>query len=99
VTAAKDPAIQELLMKLDLQQRCWIAVDHWEADLCAIGIAAKSQPRRLVYVSVYDKDEGNYDYECESPTGNAPGEYIVTARGENVDFERLLRVLEAHLEG
>ena len=37
----KDSSIIELLKKLDLEKRKWAIVDHWDDDLCAIGITTK----------------------------------------------------------
>jgi hypothetical protein len=97
MTAHKDRAIRELITRLDLTSKGWVMVDHWEADLQAIGIAAKRDPRRLVYVSTFSGDQGRFDYQCETPMGPDDVDYSTTASGENVGFDALLRVLETHL--
>jgi len=90
-------AIEQLLAHLELARRGWVVQDHWEGDQAAIGIAAGADRSRLVYVSVYGKEHGKYDFECEfAPT--AEGEaYRTGSRGEDVEMDELLRVLAAHL--
>lgn len=94
----KDASILDLIARLDLPRRGWIVVDHWEADCMAIGIATPADPRRLVYVSMYDEEPNRYYYECEIPAGSAPNEYVTAERGQSVDFEELERVIHRHLE-
>jgi hypothetical protein len=65
VNISKDDSIVTLLERLDLQRRGWTIRDHWDADLCAIGVSSKPYPHRLVYVSTYGKAIGKFDYECE----------------------------------
>src|SRR5262245_53519893 len=94
---SKDQSILALLAKLQMSSRRWTTVDHWEGDLCAIGIATKQQPRRLVYVSTYGKAHDRYYYACEEPRGIAPEEYETIDRGEDVDFKTLMKAIEKHL--
>lgn len=93
----KDSAIVTLLSALDLDKRGWTVVDYWEADATAIGIARAAAPRRLVYVSTFNKDKGRYDYECEVPSGSDETEYDSTDHGSSVAYTDLVRVLEKHL--
>lgn len=44
-------------------------VDHWDADLFAIGITAISTTERLLYVSTYG---GNLSYQLELQAGTLP---------------------------
>ncbi|MGI8794689.1 MAG: hypothetical protein ACR2H3_16200 [Acidimicrobiales bacterium] len=94
---AKAPSIIALLEALDLDRRGWEVVDHWDADECALGIAGRGQPRRLVYVSTFQRGPERYDYECEVPGGPDIEQYEVTIRGEDVCLETLVAVLESHL--
>jgi hypothetical protein len=98
MTLEKDKTILDLVEALDLERRGWMVVDHWEADLCAIGIGMVTDPRRLVYVSTFNRRPGRYDYECELPDGEAPEEYSTPATGEEVEYEILLKIMEAHLK-
>jgi hypothetical protein len=94
----KDPSILQLLEQLDLPRNGWAIVDHWEADLCAIGLARPSAPRRLVYVSTYGKTEGEYDYQCEEALGSEPDDYVTTDARQGVDLPTLVAVLRRHLD-
>ena len=98
MSGQKSPPIHELLSALDLERRGWAVVDHWEGDACAVGVARTSDPRRLVYVSAFNKERGTYDYECEMPSGPSNTDYMTTDRGENVTFQTLLRALQRHLK-
>lgn len=93
----KDKNLLELLERLELDARHWIIVDHWDALLGAVGIAHKSEPRRLVYISLEDEDPNHYYYECEVPIGPELTDYSSIDSGEHVSFERLLSILEHHL--
>jgi hypothetical protein len=93
----KDPSILDLVSKLRLPSRGWITVDDWDGDLCAIGIASSREPRRVVYVSTWNKKGGRYYYESESPTGPDPTDYEVLDQGEDVDFTTLLQAIDRHL--
>jgi hypothetical protein len=93
----KDKSIRDLVARLRLDSRGWQVVDHWEADLCAIGVAAVRDPRRLVYISTFSRAPGRYDYECEMSDGPNADEYKTTASGESVDYGTLIKVMEAHL--
>lgn len=95
----KDKSIRNLVEELKLDQNGWIIVDHWEGDLCAIGIARPQTPRRLVWISTFNKMPGYYDYECEIPAGLEDYEYLSVKEGRDVSFEELLDVLKAHLNG
>jgi hypothetical protein len=97
MTLTKDETIRELVSALEVGRRGWVLVDHWEADLCAVGIANGAEPRRLVYVSTYGKAPETYDYECEVPDSAQPAENRQVARGENVSLTELVAVLERHL--
>ncbi len=88
----------DLIARLQVNSRGWRVVDHWEADLCAIGIAKEGSPRFLVYVSTYDRASGRYDYQCETPADSGTDSYITKASGENVSYRKLLRVMEDHLD-
>lgn len=90
-------AIQALLDRLDLPGHGWGAVDHWEADDCAVGIAHEGAPRRLVYVSMFEKRADRYAFECEVPAGPDETDYDVIESAEDVTYNDLQRVIEAHL--
>jgi hypothetical protein len=92
----KAPPILALIARLPLEARGWVIVDHWSDDLCAIGFAPRAHPRHLIYVSTYDKEAGRYFYECETPSGAEPTDYVASASGEGVDLDTLLAAMEEH---
>ena len=96
--AAKDVSIRRLLSTVAarLGPAGWTVVDHWDADLFAIGVAKVDDPRILVYVSTYQHPTGKFYVECEVPNGPEPSDYRVQQQGE-VDLEALLEILRTHL--
>jgi hypothetical protein len=54
----KDP---ELIRALDVPRRRFgdtmVVVDHWEADLTAVGVARTGFEQRLAYISVHSNSE------------------------------------------
>lgn len=94
----KDSSICELVARLDLPRRGWQIVDHWEADLQAVGIASGAEVRRLVYVSSFSRAAGRFSYQCEVPAGPVACDYQVVARGEDVSVDELICVVERHLD-
>ncbi|MCB9601487.1 MAG: hypothetical protein H6721_13535 [Sandaracinus sp.] len=97
MTHQKDETIRALLARLELGRRGWHVVDHWDADLQAIGIATERDRRHLVYVSTFSRAPGRFDYECKTPSGPDETDRVATAAGEDVDYETLVKALEAHL--
>jgi hypothetical protein len=95
----KDSSIVRLIAALSLPERGWVETDTWDGDLCAVGIARSDDPRRVVYVSTWKKLSGRYYFECETPTGPGATDYEVKDRGEDVDFDSLLKGMERHLGG
>ncbi len=96
----KDISIRRMLARLARRLGCqrFDIVDHWEIDLCAIGIASPRNHGVLVYISTYRKHPTRYDVELELPP--TPGNdfpYEVASRHSNLTFEELVRVVRAHL--
>ena len=48
-------------------------VDHWDADLRAVGISRRGEATRLVYVSVVPDREGRFDLALELPPQQSSG--------------------------
>jgi hypothetical protein len=95
----KDPTIVALLERLDLSERGWIAVDHWDSDLMAIGIARPNEPRRLIYVSTFGKPNERFYFECEEPEGSDETEFRTGKSSEEATFDELLSAAVQHLDG
>ncbi|MCA9140948.1 MAG: hypothetical protein KDB00_29455 [Planctomycetales bacterium] len=87
----------KLISFLELNQRDWELRDYWEDDLFAVGIGAKVDRTRLVYVCTFGRPSEEYYYECEVTKGE--DDYESVASRDNVSKEELLKVLEAHLTG
>jgi len=91
----KVSAIQIFLQKIMPSHPSWTVVDHWPDDLYAIGIANIKNIKRLVYVSVFNKKEGFYDYQCEEP--GKGDDFTTIDSKENVDEKELINVVYRHL--
>lgn len=89
----KDERLVAVVRRLreDLGRDAFVVVDHWDADLLAIGLARPEDPAVLVYVAV--ARDGLF-FECEVPAGES---YKVTARQEGASYEDLRRAVAAHL--
>ena len=94
----KNKSILELLDRLKIAAHDWVIADHWDSDLCAIGIATKAELRQLVYVSTYGKARGRYYFECEAPLTDSAEESVVTESADDVGWDELLGVLVRHLD-
>ncbi len=96
----KDDSIHRFLSRLgsELGSDKYKLVDHWEADLCAIGIASIQDLRRLVYVCTYGQPAECFYFECEIADQDGGGsDYKVEKTGEGVEFLELLLVIKKHL--
>lgn len=93
----KDRSIVVLLTRLytDLGTTAFDIVDHWESDLCAIGLAMTSDHATLVYVSTYGHPCGDYDYELETAPRTEKEVYSVAGRG-NATYDELVTVIRDH---
>lgn len=94
-TLKKDASILELISFLGLDQRQWEIRDYWDDDLFAIGIGAKADRTRLVYVCTFGRSSEGYYYECEVARGE--DDYEAIASCDCVSREELVKVLEIHL--
>jgi hypothetical protein len=94
----KDATITELLAWLEERLgRAFTVTDHWESDLCAIGISAPNDPAQLVYISIYGQPRGRYAIALESATlpGSEP-RFQDDGKFDSVDREELLRIMTEH---
>lgn len=96
---SKHPQIRDFLGKLEASMPSggFQIVDFWDADPCAIGVAAPDDQRRLVYVSTYEQEDGTYAFECEAPPGDGTDDSQVVDQGENLLFDELARKIRSHL--
>jgi hypothetical protein len=95
----KDTTVTELLTWL--RQRLgnkFVVTDHWNADLCAVGISAPDDPAQLVYILSWGRPAGCYGVELESaPPPGSDEAYQTVGKFQAVTREELLRIIEDHL--
>ena len=96
----KDPTILTVLDRLAerLGADAFVLADHWDLDLCAVGIASPHNRGVLVYISCYGEKIGHFGYELELPAlpdDDLP--YRVVGTGSGVSFEELADVVAHHL--
>ena len=97
----KDQSIVDLLAALSaaLGPGAFDVVDHWEADLVAVGIGSPENHDVLAYLSTHEKSAGRYLVHLELPS--SPGSELPhTPAGEHddVSFEMLVGLLRHHFE-
>jgi hypothetical protein len=100
-TLDKDPAILAALDRLWalLGPDAFILSDHWEQDLCAVGIASPRNPGVLAYISCYGEPPGHFGYELELPSPACDEfPYLVAGTGSGLSFEELADVVAGHLD-
>src|SRR5260370_36109345 len=66
-------------------------VDHWEADLHAVGVAKKGDPALLVYIGNFGRPRGTYYVELEGPPVPGSGQpFSLNAVHDSVKSEDVL---------
>ena len=97
----KDGTITNVLARLesDLGPGAFVLADHWPDDLMAVGIARRSDPGYLVYISTLGCAAGRYHVELELPP-KPNDDFPYTPAGEfaSVDYAALLETVRTHLE-
>jgi len=73
------------------------AVEQWDADLCAIGLATPGGPTYLAYISVCGKPVGRFDLLIEPATADAAAPRAGSLRHADIDFETLATIIAGHL--
>ena len=95
---SKDPEIRGVLSWLRDRVGPFLIIDHWDADLCAVGVTAIHDPQQLVYISSWNQPTGRYFVELE--TAPLPGSelpYASVAKFDTVDREELASLVAQHL--
>jgi hypothetical protein len=81
----KDQSIVEIVKWLEAKlNHHLLMVDHWDADMFAVGIARPGSPSQLVYISTWNCHPDRYIIELEaSPASDSNIPYATggTARG------------------
>ena len=96
----KDSEITDLLQWL--RQKLgdsFIVVDHWEGDLCAIGLSSPNDPSQLVYVLTFERPPGRYAVELESPpVAGSDLPYRSVGKFDFLSREELLVIVKDHIQ-
>ena len=88
--------VRELMLIIDMKSIQ--IVDHWDADLCAIGLA---KGNKLIYVSTYNyinEDVCRYDYDLETLKELDLDKLEVVKEGVGVSETELIHELRAFLD-
>lgn len=95
----KDPAILSVLdgLRARLGHESFDIVDHWESDLCAVGIASRRDHGVLAYLSCFGEPEGRWHVELELPplpSDDLP--YRDAGRFPDLDVEAAAAIIRRH---
>ena len=96
----KDPALLLMLtqLRVSLGENTFDVVDHWEADLHAVGIASPRNHGVLAYLSNFNREPGYYDVELELPPVNGDdATYHPIGNHWNVGFNEVIEIVREHL--
>ena len=96
----KDPSLLAVLARLrhDLGEVAFVVSDHWEMDLCAVGIASPKDPRVLAYLSTWQQPPDRYYLELELPGESDDNtDYHVAGKWESIGYPELREQIARHL--
>lgn len=88
-------SIERLQKKFGIQ--AFDIVDHWDGDMCAVGIARPDNHGALVYISTYNQADDRFFVSLESPSLNAEKPYKSVGDFDKVDFKTLENIVRRHL--
>ena len=97
----KDDSVLRVLDRLrsDLGDDAFDVVDHWDADLCAVGVARPSDHRFLVYISTFPPENGVLAYECERPSSDPDLPYDSDGIVNEASYDDVAAAVTRHLHG
>lgn len=89
----KDTSITDLIEKLSklIDLNAINIVDHWDADLCAIGL---TKGDLTIYISTYsylNSTIPQYDFDLEKSTGPPAHQFSVVKEGRVVSRDELIK--------
>jgi hypothetical protein len=96
----KDAFIHDFIRRLraDMPVGSFVIVDHWDADLTAIGIAKPDDTRTLVYVASRESRIDDMYVELEEPPeAGSDMPYQSVGKFEHLTFERVADLIVSHL--
>jgi hypothetical protein len=100
LSQVKESKLLDLIARLSrrLGPDAFDIVDHWDGDLCAIGIASPSTHGFLAYLSTHNRPDGRYDVELETPPLPGTNHLYEPAGGfDDLDFEAVVQLVQEHL--
>jgi hypothetical protein len=75
----------------------FVALDYWDADPNAIGVALQHDPKRLVYIAAYEPPSDYYVELETAPSIDSDLPYKSVGTFRSIDRERLLKIVLDHL--
>ncbi|MCB0921723.1 MAG: hypothetical protein KDC08_07910 [Actinobacteria bacterium] len=96
---SKDRSIHEVIARLrtDVGHDAFAVVDHWPADLSAVGVAQPHDHRYLVYISTLQEKEGRYAFQLERPAIDQDLPFDADPMVDAATYEELVREVRRHL--
>jgi hypothetical protein len=97
----KDQSIIRLLdgLRARLGPRAFDVVDHWEGDLCAIGIARPDDHGVLVYISTSGEAGERCSVSLELPPQSGSDiPYTAAGDHEAASLDELVEIVRRHFE-
>jgi hypothetical protein len=91
----KDDSILLFLRELSALGVDWQLKDHWQGDLCAIGLTSAAMPEHLAYVSSWQQPAGEYYVELERL---ALGATVETTISDSYPLADALTYVRNHLD-
>ena len=97
-TFEKDAAISDVVRRLGEHFGPEVVVrDHWDADLCAIGISRADAEYPLVYISTYKRSPGRYFLSLEEAPKSKSDIATQVGDFDNLEFVELAERIAEHL--
>jgi len=96
----KDESIKEVLTRLfqEFGQSNFAISDHWESDLCAIGVKNLTDRKHLIYICTANLPKGRYFVEVEKANSETDlTDYDVVGNFNNINFEELSEIVKKYL--
>jgi len=100
VRLKKSKSVYQLLEQLRrrLGRDAFDVVDHWDADLCAVGVSRPGTASPLVYISTWRQPPGRYFVSLEHAPEAAPdGPYKQGGEVKGLDLDKLVATIARHL--
>ena len=97
----KDPTIRDVISRLAtrLGSDAFHIVDHWNANLCAIGISAPSNHKVLAYIQTFGSAKGRYDAHLElPPKDRRKFPYADAGVHPQVTFAKIVKIVQKHFK-